>query len=204
MTSSREFVKLLRHFPVKKSSKEDIESIWSNVSENPNVTLKLVLAYPDKPWDWSALSCRLPWADVIAKPYLRWDWNILIARRDVTSEIIKKFPNRKKGDIKLCSRWHYKKLCKRANILDLIREDPKRGHWQALSDNDHVTLKFVEEFIDKPWDWKQLSSHACITFEFVKAHPNKPWSWEKISGNDKISLQDIVKHPRCVWGLDCG
>ena len=203
MSPSREFVKLLRHFPVKKSSKhskEDIGSIWDNLSHNPNVTLELVLERLDLPWDWSGLSSQLSWADVIANPNLPWDWGILMARKDVTSEIIlKKFPNMKKRDMKGGKKWDYKYLSRESDIMDLIREDPRRGHWKVLSHNDHVTLKFVEHFIDKPWDWFVLSFHPCMSLEFVRAHPEKPWSWGSLSSNDSIPLQELIKDPKFVW-----
>ena len=49
---------------------------WAGLSENPNITMEIVLANPDKPWDWEYLSYNpnITWEiieDNLDKP---WNW----------------------------------------------------------------------------------------------------------------------------------
>ena len=120
-----------------------------------------------------------------------------MTRTDVTSAIVREFPDKKKGDKKGKVKWDYEQLCWGANIMDLIIEDPERANWNTLSFNEHITLNFVEHFITKSWNWRGLSANRCMTLEFIKAHRNKPWCWEKISANDSIPLKKLINHPKC-------
>jgi hypothetical protein len=49
---------------------------WARLSYNPNITLKDVLANPDKPWRWYWLSRNpnITPKDVFANPGKTWDW----------------------------------------------------------------------------------------------------------------------------------
>ena len=38
-----------------------------------------------------------------------------------------------------------------------------------------------------------------ITMEFIEEHPEKPWDWSGISVNPNITMEIIEKHPvRCI------
>ena len=49
------------------------------MSQNPNITIKNVIENPDKPWDWSILSCNpnITIKDVIENSDKPWDWSLL-------------------------------------------------------------------------------------------------------------------------------
>src|SRR5690606_13426821 len=49
---------------------------WAWVSMNPNITMKDVLATPDKGWDWRWLSKnpRITMKDVLSHPDKNWNW----------------------------------------------------------------------------------------------------------------------------------
>ena len=50
---------------------------WTSVSQNPNVTMKIVLANLDKLWDWYKLSCNqsITMKDIVSHPEIPWDWS---------------------------------------------------------------------------------------------------------------------------------
>ena len=46
------------------------------LSENPNITFDIVLAHPNKPWNWISLSRNpnITFDIVLAHPDILWDW----------------------------------------------------------------------------------------------------------------------------------
>ena len=52
---------------------------WYCLSINPNITFDNVLAYPEKPWDWYNLSYNpnITWEIVQANPDKPWNWDWL-------------------------------------------------------------------------------------------------------------------------------
>ena len=51
-----------------------MELVW--ISRNPNITMEIIEKYPDKPWNWSAISCNPNITiEIIEKyPNKPWDW----------------------------------------------------------------------------------------------------------------------------------
>ena len=62
---------------------------WSGLSCNKNITMSDVLNNPDKPWDWSRLSRNknITMKDVLNNPDKPWDWSRL---SNITIEFIEK------------------------------------------------------------------------------------------------------------------
>jgi hypothetical protein len=53
---------------------------YDHLSSLDSVTVKNVLDFPDKPWDWYKLTYRIPLDDIYANPGLPWDINVLSGR----------------------------------------------------------------------------------------------------------------------------
>lgn len=52
-----------------------------------------------------------------------------------------------------------------------------QNSFEILSKSKHLTPRFIEKYIDKPWDFTVLSKNPIITPEFIEKHINKPWEW---------------------------
>ncbi len=49
--------------------------------------------------------------------------------------------------------------------------------FQKISDNQNLTLKFVETYINENWDFFELTHNDVITKEFIIKHKNKDWNF---------------------------
>jgi hypothetical protein len=44
-----------------------------------------------------------------------------------------------------------------------------------------ITMEFVEDNLNKPWDWEWLSSNPNMTIDIIESNLNKPWEWNYLS-----------------------
>ena len=42
--------------------------------------------------------------------------------------------------------------------------------------NPNITVDFIENNPDKPWDWEGISMNPNITMDFIEKHSDKPWN----------------------------
>ena len=70
------------------------------------------------------------------------------------------------------------------------------GCWTSISSNPNITMEFIENHLEEPWDWNwnDISSNPNITMEMIKKHTKKPWKWSSISSNPNLTLEFIEKH----------
>ena len=54
------------------------------MSSNPALTIDMVLAYPDLPWDWSGVSKNMNINNILDHPELKWDWKYVSLNPSVT------------------------------------------------------------------------------------------------------------------------
>ena len=57
---------------------------------------KLILKYPDKPWDWYGISSNpnITFDTILKYPDKSWNWNGISRNPNITFDIILKYPNR--------------------------------------------------------------------------------------------------------------
>lgn len=113
---------------------------WHSLSENPNITIEHVLANPDKPWRWGSLSRNpnITMKHVLANPDKPWD-------------------------------WYY------------------------LSENPNITLEDVLANPNKPWRRDGLSTNPNLRVEHISSNLDKGWSWEEISRNKFSKHPHLLK-----------
>ena len=44
---------------------------------------------------------------------------------------------------------------------------------KVISDNPNITIRFIENNPDKPWNWEWISSNPNITMDIIEKHPDK-------------------------------
>jgi hypothetical protein len=72
-------------------------------------------------------------------------------------------------------------------------------NYESLSKNPNITMKYVLDHIDKPWDFIQLSLNKSITIEDVLENLDKPWDFYHISSTKKITIDIIKKYSQLKW-----
>lgn len=147
---------------------------WKELSCNRALIPEIVLAFPDKPWDWDILAARskIPVDVIFQHPELPWHEHPSFISMNPTLQ------------------WHH------------ILEHPDLPfHWTYVSLNKNMRLEYVLAFPTLPWHWASLSRNTGIvqSIDTVLQHPELPWQWSLISVNDTITLQDVLAHPECPW-----
>lgn len=137
---------------------------WKAWSRGPCCNPKLAVEYPDKDWDWDALTNLADADTILQHPNLPWSW-ATCANKFSVSEILT--------------------LC--------IKYKKENGEWDlyALKSfcfmNPRLGIKDVVEHLhDLPWDWECLSASGSITLEEKLAHQELPWDWWKASRSIEI------------------
>lgn len=77
-------------------SQQDVDSIamW-DVSANKNITIDLVLKYPNLKWKWNVLSANsaITLQDIENNPKLPWDWDNVCSNNNLTAQYVMKHPD---------------------------------------------------------------------------------------------------------------
>ncbi len=81
----------------------------------------------------------------------------------------------------------------------LKNKQPHCINWELISANPNVTLDYIDEHPEKPWDWRGISSNVNLTIKYIDENPEKPWNWSVISYNKNISIEDIIYKPHYSW-----
>ena len=100
--SGTELSKLLRQYPDKPWN-------WNFLSENPNITMKDVLAHPNESWTWNALSANpgITMRDVEEHPWGLWNWNALSSNPNITIKDVLAYPDKS---------WNWDRLSRNPSI----------------------------------------------------------------------------------------
>ena len=152
-----------------------LEDYIGNISSVNHLQLEWIIDYPDKQWDFTALSdpqyyhnWNISWVETF--PSKPWDFSLISKYDDLTQEFIEKYIDRG---------WDFAELSK----------------------SECMTFDFVEKYIDYGWDFYILSTDPSLTLEFVKKHMNKDWYWNKIIIRFDIDLEfiiDVVKESKFI------
>ena len=116
------------------------------------------------PWDWSALSSRLPLTKkIIAKFAEKLSFRHISENPHVTIDIILSFPQKNWDWLRLSS------VLPMSVIQEHPHQDLANGFWK--------------------WNWYHVSRNHNVSWEFVERHPSAPWSFFALSQNP----QDITR-----------
>ena len=142
---------------------------YSTLTYNPNITVDIIHAHRDKPWDYRFLHLNQNMTlDVILRTRRDIEWNesMLTQDKKITYEDIKKHSSALK--------WNYKLLTKNPNIT-----------WADITDKDNDDIY---------WDFFYISKNANITWDIVCRHPERKWRYDILSGNTNIELHCILNN----------
>ena len=159
-----------KHFPFNKFMKHPwvrdsmiLDDYIGNISSVSHFQLQWIIDYPDKQWNFSALSdpqdyhnWDISWVETF--PSKPWDFSLISKYDDLTLEFIE-------------------------NNID------RAWDFTELSRSKSITFDFIEKYIDYGWEFYILSTDHSLTLEFVKKHMNKDWYWTKIINRFDIDLE---------------
>jgi hypothetical protein len=156
--------------------------IYARVFDNPNVSLDIVVANLNYPWDWDMLS-EHPDIPVIFKlqtPHLPWNYTIIS--------------------------WHYATLALMTNHSWL------NWDLDAIVRSDRLTKKWLIGLAHLPWNYRRLSRCRFVDIEVLRALPHADWDWDMLSGQIKLmdilvyfrlnwNFAIVARHPRMTCEL---
>jgi len=194
---------------------------WTALSRNKAVDIELVCTLVDKPWNWTLLSANrsISWDDILRHPELPWDWTQISkwARISMVLEHPEKpwswpdlsmSPNIHLEDIlghpwlpwdETCVRFaHCRDSAVAWHLLQapLSTEQLSEFLWKQLSGSRDLSVGFVLDNIDRPWDFAALSNNRHLQPDLllvVQRHPQKPWDWWA------LSYSNLSKIPIPEW-----
>jgi hypothetical protein len=163
------------------------------LSQNPNVTMEVVLQRGPAEWNWVYLTPRLcqDIRNVHEHPELPWDWRTVSRDTPVNN----------------------------AALVDLL----EYWDIPFLSLNKYLTLEAIQTLPDIPWCTERLSQRSDMTMEYVLNHPERvwnidslsysiqapvsllrsitwyPWDWGKFSFNPHLQLDEVMLHADLPW-----
>jgi len=200
----------------------DWNYIW--MSENPNLTLDYVLEHPNVTWHYKDVGSNpnIQPAEFFACPELPWLLSDLSGNPNLTREDLNHKGERQS--------WDPKRLVENPAFTweDLLTIPHLVGNYydgyvnnpnftvdelplvQAKTDtpiflgSSHpcITLDYVLEHLELPWDWELLSANLRLTVEDVLSHPELPWKWRRLSTNPSFSKEDLASIPETASLLD--
>jgi len=88
----------------------------------------------------------------------------------------------------------------RATPQDLIDYPTLQWNYEYISEDDKITIDFVNKHRNLPWDYTVLTHNPNITFEIIQQNPDIPWDFLELSENPNITAQFIFDHPEINWG----
>ena len=159
---------------------------WDGVSMNPNITIDLILEFPDKPWNWNYLSHRMSVEVIQMYPDLPWDWGILSNHMVIPdTKLLHTYPDKP---------WDWGILCLHPSITPLIIEQfpDKPWDWYILSSHPNMNWDQFSKISDELLNWNQLS--VRMSFDIIQTFPDKPWSWSHLCKNPTIPIEWFFQH----------
>ena len=142
----------------------DLPWIWENVCANPNVTMNIIFKNPEM-LHWKGISMNPTLSmSMVCYYHNKIDFNQFTYRKDLTLDVIRRFPNKN---------WNWDFLSHRNSLINAC---------------------FVCEFINKPWNFKAISQNSDIDLSLFDRFPDKDWEWHFIAGRHDITPEFIERH----------
>ena len=76
-------------------------------------------------------------------------------------------------------------------------------NWDILSKNPAISAWFIDNHLECPWNWKCLSKNKHLLMSFVDNHKDAAWDWDELSENWKVAPNFIQNNPQLPWNWDC-
>jgi len=134
---------------------------------------KIILAYPDKDWDfkWLSMNPNISLKFITNNPQFKWSYYYMSSHPRLTVDFIKENENKK---------WDMRKL----------------------SANKYLSIEFIlNEINSKYWSKTKLSNNKTLTIEIIKKYLYIDWHWHNLTLNSCISVADISCNLHLPWGI---
>lgn len=140
--------------------------------------LEVVRAYPNMPYDISALSnlSSLSIADVVEiMDKVHWNWKVLSANPAISMKDVVAFPELP---------WDQQALALNPNMRQRFSHLVEAIPVHMLASTRIVTVKHIVRNYNAPWDWKALSANKKLaTYKTVVRHRFWPWVQSVLESN---------------------
>jgi hypothetical protein len=134
-------------------------------SQNPNLTLDIILNYPQYMNYWNfyyvSKNKNITFEMILANKQLKWDFRGICENPNVTWDVIKKYEYRIK--------WRY----------------------DLLSLNPNITWDIVLNNLDKNWSFARLSMNPNITWDIIINNPQYKWNFKVFLWNKNLTLKTL-------------
>lgn len=179
--------------------------LW-NFSYNFNVTEDTIKNHPQWIWNYSALSVNPNISSEFIESNLDKEWNfcLLSLNPNLTLDFIEKYysllklechPNVTYEFYQKHPEYHWN-LEKLANVLSLEFLENNANLIKFASENPHLTLAFIEEFLSY-FNFNQLSNNAIINQTFLEKHIKQKWNFKVLT--KRVNLSFIKKNIEKYW-----
>lgn len=174
--------------------KSDIfKNFYNRIGGNPLETL--ILNYPNKPWNWNSLSEN---PNITAKiietfPNKPWNWDILSESPFLTIKVVVKLKEKPWNWKKLSSNCCFK-------MKDIEQNISLKWNWNELSKNPNLTIEFLKIHKEFPLNWCEVSKNPAITVRIIAENNYIPWIMMIFTNqNPNCNLKEIAKYPDLNW-----
>ena len=166
-----------------------------------------------KSWDWSELSENpaISLKEIDDNPTLLWDYRNVCSNPNLTIHWIKSQYSKQSKLL------HWFNISKNPAILlkDVIENPDLPWNYFNLSQNPNITYEYVKSNLQRNWDWYFISrnpgitlqniidnldimsdnvlTNPNITFEYIKNRKNDDYTWYYLSRNK------FKKHPELIF-----
>ena len=114
-----------------------------------NELQKLILKFPDYPWDWRELSKNpnISWDFFKNHQFFPWNMFYISANKNIT------------------------------NISRVLNNPSINWDWTGVSINHNITLDIVLKNLTLPWDWGWLTRNSNISLNMILKNKQFAWDW---------------------------
>lgn len=167
---------------------------YDYLSYNQHIDIEYISDFIDKGWDWGQLSlnANISIQDVKDNIEFPWHWSGLSSNKNIKFQDILN---------NLDLKWNWFSISGREFVnMELLLQHPSLPwDWSGISKNKNIKLIDIENHPEMPWDIEYLSSNKNLTINFVKKHLDWEWDWESISSNNNIQMIDVRQNPDFDW-----
>jgi len=185
---------------------------WQTLSRHPAITWEIVQSNPVDangdliPWDFRWMSSHPKMLDVIlANPDNPWNWAAVSENPALTIDIV-----RESMGTYLWEVWDWWNLSRLPGIgkfvaelydavginnftsIDVAKYIIRKWSWLLISANPTTDISVVKTIATKGrWHWNSLSANPAIFWHDMRDNPSFPWNIEGICKNPNLTWQNI-------------
>jgi hypothetical protein len=176
-----------------------------NILKHSNPLWSLILAFPNKPWNWYDVSMN-PWTtlDVIKKyDRTKLHWHALAKRLMFSNEFLEIAFSTWNHPLQL----HVSKLSGNPSLpFEFVLNHPEIK-WNLNNLSECMPLKTIKNYIEWHWNWDYVAVNPNITVDFIDSVGSHNggsiiWSFKMLSLNPNITVEFFYRHQNETWNTN--